>query len=88
QKLGSIFQPGFQLLVFDMKNLDYISSAGLRVIFKSAKQAKAKGGRIAVANRQPQITKVFEIVKALPDLQVFSNDAEMDRYLQHIQTEN
>jgi len=28
---------------------------------------------------------VFEIVKALPDLQVFKNDAEMDEYLKAMQ---
>jgi anti-anti-sigma regulatory factor len=60
----------------------------VRIILKAAKPAKAKGARVVVANRQPQITKVFEIVKALPDLQVFANDAEMDRYLQHIQTQS
>ena len=68
-----------------MKQLDYISSAGLRVIFKAAKQVKNDGKRLAAANRQPHIEKVFEILKALPDMQVFANDAEMDEYLESIQ---
>ena len=76
---------GHQLTVLDMKELDYISSAGLRVIFKAAKQAKADGRRLAAANRKPHIDKVFEILKALPDMAVFANDVELDEYLDAMQ---
>ena len=72
---------GLDLTVLDMKELDYISSAGLRVIFKAAKQTKAAGHRLAAANRKPHIDKVFEILKALPDMAVFANDQELDDYL-------
>ena len=72
---------GGTLTVLDMKELDYISSAGLRVIFKAAKEVKAAGNRLAAANRKPHIDKVFEILKALPDMAVFANDEEMDEYL-------
>ena len=56
---------GQHLVVLDMADLDYISSAGLRVIFKAAKQLKAEGRSLCVANRQAQIAKVFEILQAL-----------------------
>jgi len=75
----------WQMVLLDMKALDYVSSAGLRVIFKAAKQLKASGRSLAVANRQPQIEKVFEILQALPDMAVFSNDAELDDYLDAMQ---
>ncbi len=70
-----------ELVVLDMAGLDYISSAGLRVIFKASKALKAAGRRLAVAKRQPQIEKVFEILQALPDMAVFANDEELDDYL-------
>jgi anti-anti-sigma factor len=84
-RLQEVVDQGLALTVLDMKNLDYISSAGLRVIFKLAKQVKAKGNRLAAANRQPHIDKVFEILKALPDMAVFANDEEMDAYLESMQ---
>ena len=84
-RLNDVLQRGYELTVLDMKELDYISSAGLRIIFKAAKQVKNDGKRLAAANRQPHIEKVFEILKALPDMQVFANDAEMDDYLESIQ---
>ena len=73
------------MIVLDMRNLDYISSAGLRVIFKAAKAMKGAGRSLAVANRQPQIEKVFEILHALPDMAVFTNDEELDEYLDAMQ---
>ncbi len=83
--LQEVVDKGLQLTVLDMKDLDYISSAGLRVIFKAAKQIKADGRRLAAANRKPHIDKVFEILKALPDMAVFANDQEMDDYLDTMQ---
>ena len=74
-----------QVLIFDLSDLEYISSAGLRVIFKATKEMKAKGGKCGILKMQPQIKKVFDIVKALPDVPVFKNDAEMDDYLSNMQ---
>ena len=85
ERLGKVLADGYQLTVLDMKDLDYISSAGLRVIFKAAKQAKSAGRRLAAANRKPHIDKVFEILKALPDMAVFANDEELDAYLEAMQ---
>jgi anti-anti-sigma factor len=85
QRLLAVMQDGHELTVLDMQELDYISSAGLRVIFKAAKQAKAAGQRVAAANRKPHIDKVFEILKALPDMTVFANEAELDDYLTAMQ---
>ena len=85
QSLQKVIDEGYQLTVLDMKELDYISSAGLRVIFKAAKQTKGAGKRLAAANRKPHIDKVFEILKALPDMAVFANDQELDDYLDSMQ---
>jgi anti-anti-sigma factor len=85
EQLQAAIAKDCQLTVLDMKSLDYISSAGLRVIFKAAKQCKSEGRRLAAANRKPHIDKVFEILKALPDMAVFANDQELDDYLDLMQ---
>lgn len=72
-------------LVFDMEMVDYISSMGVRVIAKAQKEMKRYNGRIALLNMQPQIQKVFDIIKALPSQQVFSSMAELDDYLDRMQ---
>jgi anti-anti-sigma factor len=83
--LVSAIADHWQMVLLDMQDLDYVSSAGLRVIFKAAKRLKSAGRSLAVANRQPQIEKVFEILQALPDMHVFASDAELDDYLDAMQ---
>jgi anti-anti-sigma factor len=74
-------------IIFDLEKLDYISSMGVRVIAKAKKSLKESGGKIVLLNLQPQIRKVFEIIKALPSEQIFSSIEEMDRYLDSMQKE-
>ena len=68
-------------LVFDLAQLKFISSAGLRVFSAARKQLKERGGQASFINMQPQIQEVFEIIKALPGVAVFTDVAELDRYL-------
>ena len=49
------------------------------------KQMNDRGGRTLLLNPQPQVKKVFEIVKAVPVKEVFASVAELDQYLDHIQ---
>ncbi len=86
QTLQSQMGPEIQLVAFDLKELRFISSAGLRVFFATVKKLKARGGKVAVSNMQPGVKKVFEIVKALPDLSVFASVSELDEYLANFQT--
>jgi anti-anti-sigma factor len=48
-------------VVLDFANVDYISSAGLRVLMLGAKAAKSAGGTLSVARLQPVVREVFEI---------------------------
>ncbi|WP_157828116.1 STAS domain-containing protein [Paraglaciecola sp. MB-3u-78] len=52
---------GEKNVVMDYTSTEYISSAGLRVVLKTAKLLKPKGGVIVVCNGNEQITEVFEI---------------------------
>lgn len=51
---------GVKELVFDFANLDYISSAGLRVIL-SAQKTMNKQGSMVVTNVSDEVKEVFEI---------------------------
>lgn len=48
-------------LILDLSALDYISSAGLRILMLAAKQAKTVGGRILLAAPQPVVREILEI---------------------------
>ena len=68
-------------IVFDLAQLKFISSAGLRVFSIARKALKERGGQASFMNMQPQIQEVFAIMKALPGVAVFESVEEMDRYL-------
>ena len=68
-------------LVFDAKELEFISSAGLRVMAKAKKNLKKRAGSLLIVHMQPQIREVFDIVKALPPENIFASTEEMDDYL-------
>jgi anti-sigma B factor antagonist len=68
-------------LVFDLAQLKFISSAGLRVFASTRKTLRERAGQASFIHMQPQIQEVFEIMKSLPGVAVFKDMAELDRYL-------
>jgi len=72
-------------LVFDLGELEYLSSAGIRCFVRARKAVEPKGGRVALINPQPAVRKVLEIVKAMPPGGIFSSIAELDAYLDDMQ---
>lgn len=83
--LAPVFGNRLHTLVLDLSELEYISSAGIRSLFKARKALAAHGGKLVVANPQPQIQKVFDLVKAVPMEDIFSSVAEADTYLDAMQ---
>jgi anti-sigma B factor antagonist len=51
---------GVKSLVFDFKNLDYISSAGLRILLM-AQKVMNKQGSMVVKNASSEIKEIFEV---------------------------
>ena len=67
-------RPGRDQLVLDLGGLEYISSAGLRVLMLAAREVKAQGGVLVVCGLQPVVREIFEIsrfnvvFRVLPDV--------------------
>jgi anti-anti-sigma factor len=72
-------------LVFDLSNLQYLSSAGIRCFVRARKIVEPNGGKVALINPQPAVRKVLDIVKAMPVGGIFSSTAELDAYLDDMQ---
>jgi anti-sigma B factor antagonist len=85
EKVDEILESPPDVIIFDMEFTDYINSTGIRVLLKTKKAMKAANGRIVFMNLQPQIQKVFDILKAIPSLKVFASIQELDQYLDSMQ---
>jgi len=81
KQFGAALDDSVKVLIFDLANLTFISSAGLRIFAAARKLMKLRGEQVSFIHMQPQIHEVFEIVKALPGVAVFANIAEFDAYL-------
>lgn len=81
----AVLKKPVNLIIFNFDKVNYVSSAGVGVVLGAEKSLKAKGGKALLVNLKPQIRKVFDIVKALPQQQVFSSITELDAYLAEIQ---
>ena len=84
-KMDDVLLQKPDVIIFDMEFADYISSSGIRVLLKTKKALKQTAGRMVFVKLQPQIQKVFDILKAIPTLKVFTNIEELDKYLDTMQ---
>lgn len=48
-------------VVIDFTGVDYVSSAGLRILLKGAKKSREKGKRMSVRNIRPGVMEVFNM---------------------------
>jgi anti-sigma B factor antagonist len=61
KKLLGMVQQGEQRFVLDFKELDYISSAGLRVLLKAFKELKRTEGRLCICEIKDYIREIFAL---------------------------
>jgi anti-anti-sigma factor len=85
EMMDKVLSQNPDVIIFDMEFADYISSTGIRVLLKTKKALKETNGRMVFMKLQPQIRKVFDILKAIPSLKVFANIEELDNYLDTMQ---
>ena len=61
QPLMAACSAGHPALLLDFSAVEYISSAGLRVLMAASRQAKGQKGVFAIAALQPLVQEVFAI---------------------------
>lgn len=72
-------------VILDLAALDYISSMGISALLSFRKAVSASGGSCVLMNVPASIKEVFRIVNALPDVPLFKDIEEADRYFSAIQ---
>jgi anti-anti-sigma factor len=59
--VSEVIDLGDKNLVLDCKNLNYISSSGLRVFLITQKRLMGAAGKLHLCNMQPSIKEIFDI---------------------------
>ena len=84
EKLKEIINSKPEAVILDMSWVDYISSAGIAAVLTAKKELKQQKAAFVMLNLQPQIEKVFEMLKVLPMFPIFKNMEEADEYIDHM----
>ena len=80
KRLLALAAQGEPRIAFDLSGLNYISSAGLRVLMLVAKQVHTGGGKLALAALRDNVHEIFKIAGFT---QLFSVYQTLDEALTH-----
>jgi len=81
QAIDGILAGGGRKVVVDFTALDYVSSAGLRVLLGAAKRLTGPGGGLRLFGLNETVREVFDISGFSTILQVFPTEADALRGL-------
>ncbi len=76
QAIDGVLNGGGKKVVIDFTALDYISSAGLRVLLGTAKRLKGAGGALHLVGLNDSVREVFDISGFSSILAVFPTEAD------------
>ena len=71
-----VLSGGAKKVALDFSKLDYISSAGLRVLLGAAKTLRASGGKLAFFGLNQSVREVFDISGFSTILTTYPSEAE------------
>ena len=74
--LNNESQSNPQNYIFDLSEMDYISSVGLRVFLAYLKKVKASGGRMILAGLNEEVQEVFDMAGFASLFEIHSTLAE------------
>lgn len=73
---------GNACLVADLRGVDYTSSAGLRALLATMKEARMRGGDLRLSNVTPHVLKVLELSGFTSIMKLYDDaEAALDSYL-------
>lgn len=84
KELEEIIDERTKAVVFDMEGVGYISSIGIKVMLDTKKALENKSATFAMINLQPQIKKIFDMMKILPMFDIFDDMPGADKYIDQI----
>ncbi len=76
EHLQGLIDDGKTKILMDFSTLDYISSAGLRVLLSTSKKLRSSGGEIRLHSLNETVAEIFDMSGFSTILSVFPGEAE------------
>ena len=76
ERLTTVLSGRDTRLVLDLKSLEYISSAGFRMLLLAARRAEATGGRLVLCGVMGKVRQLFELAGFLDLLPLYTSREE------------
>lgn len=84
-KIGDLLESGNFKIIIVLRDLDYISSAGLGVFMAFIEDIREKGGDIKIANMKPKVFSVFDLLGFPMLFDIFDDEKlAMEKFNHHI----
>jgi len=76
QQLTRLIEEGENRFLVNFEKLDYISSAGLRILLAAAKQLKGTDGELRICSLNEVVREVFDISGLTTIFKVFGSESD------------
>ena len=78
---NNVIEAGHDRLLINLVDLNYISSAGLRVLLVVAKRIQQNGGKVVLCSLSSNVKEVFEISGFSSIFKIFDNSDEAASFI-------
>ena len=82
RKLNSLIGENHDYLLLDFTRVNYLSSAGMRVLLSATKQLKAKGGSLLLFSLGDEVEEIVKMAGFDRILHIFSSEKEAFQFYQ------
>lgn len=82
ERFLALLDQGEKKVILDLSQLDYISSAGLRVLLMVSKRLRSANGKIVLSSMQDRVKEVFDIAGFSSIFTIFHSQEEAIRWFQ------
>lgn len=84
KEMDWIFESKPEIILFDMKQVNYVNLRGLRVILKTIIKMNQRGGKVYLTNLQPEIKEMLEAMNGALPKNLFGSRKQLEIYLDAI----
>ena len=73
KRLFALIEDNVINIILDCRNLDFVSSSGLRILILALKKISALKGNFVLCNLQPNVYKILEIAGFIGIFKIFAD---------------